>query len=524
MRSRGIRKLGRYKILSHSARERFLQRSVTRNKYEVRLNYRVDLLGGRKISISAATFLALAVLLSVASYPDKTAYADGIFREEFNASLEGREARLSVEVNPPVLTSETRQDAFVQFRLFDGNTNETIDFSTFVITIEKGVGEDAERLMRNVFHTESGLLTLRMQPREGEVTILGTQEQFINAWVADPGGNIGVRGPIFLEGGLYHFGIEILGVDSIRELFPPDRVPTFDSYLSVGDVFSETVNYNENAYNTTIISYYDRIEEFDFDSSNRTFTWAMPFDWNSTRIDQATIFVHEEVQIPKAMESIGDSVSFKASVNDVPISGSKIVVDPYTSDTNLVLHYLLNKPDILALAEEVPDGVEQMTFALTPSSEVEEATTTEMSTDTGGINVALQWNPDPLNADTESTVDIVFSDAFSGQELADVDVLYDLRILDMNGTVVFDEQDLVAAGGTASQTIDFPRDDNYRIEVQVTGLQEGGRPVDMTRNGIARGLVVVPEFPMTAILVIGSVIASMVLWQRFGKGWSLPKA
>ncbi len=482
------------------------------------LIYRVGALACRKIFPSVAVAFTFALLALGFAIPLKPAYADGLFMEQFNASLEGREARLSVSVNPPVLTSETRQDAYVQFRLFDESTNQTIKFTTFVITIEKGVGDDSEQLLRNVFHTESGLLTLRMQPREGPVDILGTQEQFINAWVADPGGNIGVRGPIFLEGGLYHFGIEILGVDSIRELFPPDKVPSFDSWLSVGDVFSETVQYNENSYNTTIISYYDRVEEFDFDSGSKTFTWAMPFDWNTSRIDQTTIFVHEEVKIPKAMEGIGNSVSFKATVNEVPIAGSKIVVDPYTSDTELVLHYLLNKPDILALAEEVPDGIEQMTFALTPSSDVEEATTTEMSTDTGGINVALQWNPDPLNADSESTVEVAFSDAFSGEPLNDVDVIYDLRILDMNGTLVFSEQDLTAAGGTATQTIDFPRNENYRIEIQVKGLQEDGLPVDRTRNGIARGLVVVPEFPVSITLAIGSVIATIVLWQRFGEG------
>ena len=238
--------------------------SVTRNKYEVRLIYLVNGVVGRKILFSLfAVALAGTLLVPGFTAAPKLAYADGLFREEFNASLEGREARLSVSVNPPILTSETRQDAYVQLRLFDGNTNDTIKFSTFAITIEKGAGSGAERLIRDVFHTESGLLTLKMQPREGPVTILGTQEQFINAWVADPGGTVNIRGPIFLEGGLYHFGIDILGIDSIKELFPPANITRFDSWLSVGDVFSESVEYNGNSYNTTIISYYDRVEEFE---------------------------------------------------------------------------------------------------------------------------------------------------------------------------------------------------------------------------------------------------------------------
>lgn len=471
----------------------------------------------RSLHLLLLAAVTISLIFPILNLGSKLAYADGLFMEEFSASFKGREARLSVLVNPPILTSETQQDAYVQFRLFDENTNDTIKFSTFAITMEKGIGDDADRLLREVFHTESGLLTLKMQPREGEVTILGTQEQFANAWVADPGGTINIRGPIFLEGGLYHFRIDILGIDSIRSLFPPDQIKTFDSWLSVGDVFTEGVQYYGNNYDTTIISYYDRVQGFDFDEGNMTFTWSMPFDWNASRIEKTTIFVHEEVKIPKAMEGIGDSLSFKASVNDIPLRGARIVVDPYTSDTDLVLHYLLNKGDILSLAEKVPAGVELMSFGLTPSSEVLQETTTEISTDTGGINVALEWTPDPLNADTDSTVKTTFSDAFSGKMLDGVDVMYDLRILDMNGTLVHSEQGLSAIGGTDTQTIDFPSNDNYRIEIQVQGLVQDGGSVDKTRNGIARGLVVVPEFPLGAAVAIGGMLAAIVFIQRYAK-------
>lgn len=471
-----------------------------------------------KLRLLVSILLASALLIPVSTGMIKPAHADGLFQEQFNASLEGRDARLSVSVNPPVLTSATQEDAYVQFRLFDAATNETIRYSTWDITIEKGVGDDSDRLLRDVFHTESGLLTLKVQPQEAEtVTILGRQEDFLKAWVADPGGTINLRGPIFLEGGLYHFGIRILGIDSIRELFPEDRVSSFDSWLSVGDVFSESVNYEGNAYNTTIISYYDRVNEFDFNEQDKSFNWAMPFDWNTTRIGQTSIFVHEEVKIPKAMQGIGDSLSFKATVNGVPVAGSKIVVDPYTSESELVLHYLLNKGDILSLAETVPAEAEQMSFSFAPSSEVVEETTTEISTDTGGVNVALEWTPDPLNADTESTVKTTFSDAFSGEPLDDADVMYDLRILDMNGTLVHSEAGLTANGGTDTQTIDFPSNENYRIEIQVQGLARDGGSVDKTRNGIARGLVVVPEFPVGALVAAGGILASLVLVQRYAK-------
>jgi hypothetical protein len=44
----------------------------------------------------------------------------------------------------------------------------------------------------------------------------------------------------------------------------------------------------------------------------------MPFDWNTSRIEDTNIFVHEEVKIPKSLAGIGDTTSFTATVNGNP--------------------------------------------------------------------------------------------------------------------------------------------------------------------------------------------------------------
>lgn len=404
------------------------------------------------------------------------------------------------------------------FRLYDANNNQTIKYTTFFISVEKGIGDDAVTVMQpTLFHTESGLLRLKVQPAEGDLQIFGTQEQFLNAWVADPGGTVNIRGPIFLEGGIYHFRIEIFGVDNIRNIFADDDIPNFDSWLSVGDVFTKQVQYNGQAYDTTIISYYDQVKDFNFDAQNQTFVWSMPFDWNVSRLEQTSVYVHEEVQIPKSMAGVGDATSFAATVNGKPISGRMLVIDPFTSETELTLHYLLNKNDIIRMASNVPDDASQMAFTLAPSTEANIQTSGEMSTDTGGINVAAEWTPSQLNADTESTLKLDFSDGFSGDRL-DADVIYDLRILDSEGNEVYSQSDLTAEDGTSTQTIDFPSNENYRIEIVVKGLVRDGQPIDTTRNGIARGIVVVPEFPTGAIVAaVAGVLGAVLLLQRFAR-------
>ena len=276
------------------------------------------------------------------------------------------------------------------FRLYDANTNETIKFTTFFISVEKGVGKDAVSIMNStLFHTESGLLNLKVEPADGPIQISGTQEPYLNAWVADPGGTINIKGPLFLEGGIYHIKVEIFGIDSIRNIFPDQDIPKFDSWLSVGDVFSDNVEFRGQPYNTTIISYYDRVGNFNFDPNKEQFTWSMPFDWNVSRLNSTNIFVHEEVRIPKSLTGIGDASSFNATVSGNPISGRMLAIDPYSSQEALTLHYLINKNDIVGIANKVSNSTSNMTFTLAPSSGQSAETTGELLTDTGNINVIL---------------------------------------------------------------------------------------------------------------------------------------
>ena len=46
--------------------------------------------------------------------------------ETFSATLGDRNANLLVQVNPPILTDARRNDAYILFRLYDANNNQTI--------------------------------------------------------------------------------------------------------------------------------------------------------------------------------------------------------------------------------------------------------------------------------------------------------------------------------------------------------------------------------------------------------------
>jgi hypothetical protein len=425
-------------------------------------------------------FLASLALLAFAGGLSPTilnqqAYADGLFQENLPpAKIGDRQASLFVKINPPILTSDTKQDAYMQFRLFDQKNNETIKFTTFIISVTKGTDPAAKPLLPpDAYLAENGLLTLKIQPKEGGISVAATREDYLQAWKADPGGTINIRGPVLLESGLYHFRIELLTIDNIHRLFLPGDSPVYETYLSVGDVSSQSVEFGNKSYSVTIISYYDKLKDFAFDAKTKTYSWAMPFDWNVTRIEKAAnFFVHEEVRMPKTFAGVGDAYAYDATVNGRPIGGRMLQVDPFSSETEQIVHFLLNRNDILDIAKSKPSG-QEMTFAFSPASNSTIRTSGEMATDTGGIHVILNWAPSQLRANTDAKVHMQFVDAFAGVNLTD-DVKYDMKILDKDGNVIVSRADQLAEGGTADQTMKFPADEDYRVEVTIKELSKQG--------------------------------------------------
>ncbi|MGA7369825.1 MAG: hypothetical protein WBX01_11895 [Nitrososphaeraceae archaeon] len=499
-----------------------------------------------KISGTLSLWTSIVLLILTVSLVNlagayQKAFADGLTQENLPpASLGDREGSLFVKISPPIYTTQTEGNAYMQFRLFDAKTNETVQHVTYDIEVSKGANPAAgeKPLVRDFFHAHNGLLTLKVEPTNGSMTIFGDRDPFQAAYVADPGGTINLRGPVLQEGGLYKLDIQIFAVDNDRNLFVPEDAPKFETFLSVGDVFNfDNLTYQGTLFNSTLISYYDKIDDFNFNSTTGKFSWSMPFYYNVQRLEENPIFVHEELKLPKAL--FGSSI-FNATVNGQPISGRTLAIDPFTSPDAVILHYLINKNDVVKIAKEwqqqsnsttaaapstrpvsleagdTASGV--MEFALTttqpgaptvvgtaspgqaataaPTSSVN-ATSTDLLSDTGGIHVNVDWSPTPIPMNAESSAKFNFTDAFSGGDL-NADVLYDLSALDSNGAQAFEKTGLTAKNSQDTQAIKFPAAGIYQIVLTIKGIQQTPAdqksetpPIDNTRNGIARGTVVV---------------------------------
>jgi hypothetical protein len=123
------------------------------------------------------------------------------------------------------------------------------------------------------------------------------------------------------------------------------------------------------------------------------------------------------------------------------------------------------------------------------------ATSTDLLSDTGGIHVNIQWPPAPIPINP--SVKFNFTDAFSGGDL-NANVMYDISILDSNGKQVLEKKGLTARDSQDTLDIKFPATGTYQLVLAIKGIQQipndqksEAPPVDNTRNGIARGTVVV---------------------------------
>ena len=93
--------------------------------------------GSQKVSRFA--FAASLAVLSIiaATLSNQEAFGDGLTSETFSATLGDRNAELLVQVNPPILSDASRNDAYILFRLYVANSNHTIQYTTFFFSVDK---------------------------------------------------------------------------------------------------------------------------------------------------------------------------------------------------------------------------------------------------------------------------------------------------------------------------------------------------------------------------------------------------
>jgi len=444
--------------------------------------------------------------------------------EELSASFGNRKADLLIKMTPPVVTTETlqtqSQKPIIQFKLFDSNTKEGIKHVTYFITIEK----NGKVLLSDWFHDHKGDLKLEMQPRNTPViSVYGEQDPILQAYTGTADSPVVAQGPIFLEGGLYHFIVRIVTVDFDRAILPDDKQPVFDSWLSIGNTEEQQIIIDGKQLPIQIISYYDKLNAFKYDESKRQMEFTMPFDWNTTRLEKNKVLVHEEVTVPKPSEFTAKR-SYVGTVNDIDVT-ENIVLDD-TDPQKDIIHFMLPKPEVIKIAEQVNNksssqasssSNEPMKFTLQPAgigapaadvaatstnnnntnttsgNQTQEvsnpllpnstSTTTskpiEKLTDGSTYKVKMSWSPATIDSKTPTTFNIEFFDPKSNQKIVD-NVQYDFMIMPAEDpeTMITHRASKIAQNGSAQQSFTFTDENVGSVMVRVSNINNTGELVD----------------------------------------------
>ena len=306
-----------------------------------------------------------SILLSLWSKP---VFGDGLTQEQLTASLGNRKADLLIKMIPPVVTTETLQNGqkpVVEFRLFDSNTNKSFSHVTYYIIIEK----DGKRLLADLFHDHNGDLRIQINPsNSSQVSISGQQDPLLGAYIGTSYSPVIASGPIFINGGLYHFIVRIATVDSDSTLLPDNQEPIYDSWLSIGNTVNQQIDLNGKQIPIKVISYYDKLNSFTFDAKNMQMQFNMPFNWNVSRINNTNIFVHEEVYVPNPTPFTANK-SFAGTVNGIDVS-KDLMLDNSNPNRD-VIHVMIPKNDLVGIADQVNKNIQAsnglMKFTLQPA-------------------------------------------------------------------------------------------------------------------------------------------------------------
>lgn len=447
-----------------------------------------------EIIISTCCCLILAFLPSSISINHNKSHGDGLSEEQLSPFIvDDKRLVLYTKLSPSILAAQNTQDRFID------DTKEPVQNVSYLIILEK----DNRQLIKDLFRSELGPLRIRIEPHDNYSRVTNSTSHKDGIWYSKSG-NITIQGPILLDSGLYHFSIGVIGLaegsttigsTNNKTIINNTNIPQFDSWLSVADQTNKHVVYNGANYSVTVISYYDKLKNFKFLPKDRIFSWEMPFDWNVSRIINQSIIVHQEIKIPRSFSEDGRFFGYNATVNDSPLGGRSVAIDPFSSENSTIVHLLINKQQILEFVKEskINTADKVMVFKVSSSPRKMLDSSKDLVTDNGGIYISLTWVPEKMEPNTPYTMYLTFLNAEDNSPLS-ADITYGIKITDEGGNSVIDKSGQTALfNQNGSHEIVLPSKGTYGIQIYVEGLSPlSSDSLDTSRNGVARGYLVVP--------------------------------
>ena len=379
----------------------------------------------------------------------QTVYAGGSGSEESDVLFINQNYyKIKLETNPSILEGNETQINFdittinddigqvisgVEYKIeiFDGQGNLIVNYNAF----------SPDEKLETVFVPNQNLNFL------GESLENGT-------WLASNNSPLTVEAPLFLEGGLVDANITILSIDS-KSVSGKDT--TFQILFTMGEFIPFSVDIDDLTHDLIFATYFDRIEEFHYDDSNKKIIAQMPFNWNKDFIESIP-FVHAEYYIPKTVD-IFNNHEILLTINDISYFGT---IDR-SGDEEIVIHFLLSSKKLLKLYDEIPsDQYDKIIFGM-ESGKKRDIQKTDASLEDGDKIIQLSTEEDwkfhlsltpkgKINPGNDITLHIEFHDPITNTIISQIS--YDLDVF-LNGKIIESKKGLETPDGRDSVMVSF---------------------------------------------------------------------
>ena len=492
-------------------------------------------------------FALLIIVIGIFTIPVilPHAFAHGLGGDQAEPLTFGdMEVTVRTQLSPSDITVGDVDSANMQIRFFDTLTDTNLDKVTYRVE----VWQSGELLARNLFYDGDGRLDVKIKPKSGcdenpieTCTVYGGSEH-----VSAPGAlyvqgasctddNLDVcarpsmTGPIFVKGGLYEIRVDIEAATSPRTVLAnPLTYETFVSVAQEQDFLIQTANAEEIPI--IVKTYYDDVDNFNFDTTDNSISFDMPFDWSPDYVDLVQV-VHEEVRVPKTFAPYAEGKQFKGYVNGVEIDQKALLNDPYSYDDTNIVHFLITKNELVKINETLgPDNYDnlQMDLKLVPLAETSKSSTEFYLVDTTNYEqvpttVNISWDG-KYGANQDIPFEFTFFD--ENRDLIK-DLRYSYVVLNEFDQELarYDGDDLVNPGIVSMEGIDIqeiyiPSEGQIRIDLLVYGT---GLDYDPKFAGIGSAIIEIgpgssnPISPVVETAVIPAWIKNNAEWWAAGQ-------
>ena len=371
-------------------------------------------------------FLILIVFVTTISLNE--VYGHGLGAETFPPTeVDGK--LVTLEVSSSTKNPEESTGQQISISMIDFNSKITLRDVTFLIKAERGT----QFLFEKEFKADNGFVVFNFVSEDTE-SIEITEEENGNLFGSLLGLEsrmIQVKGPKLSDGGLYKFDVSVLTLDRYSNVL--DEPIVYNSGISIAQTKDHLIvdpNFGQQTIQS--ITFYDEIDDFQYNPSSREITFFMPFEWDVDNINQTSV-VHEELVIPKTFGDLLVS-GFSIHVNDVKLSDNIVTIDDFFSEGRIV-HFIINQNELWNIYNQT-ENQDGMEFLIKPNSDDYQLSSV---TDNGQFRVLVSSEPKNLKSNSIAKIKFNIMDVFLKNRPIAVD--YDFTVT-QNGKTLYQQSGL----------------------------------------------------------------------------------